>query len=103
MAEAGWHIWSLYLAYGLYYGLSYGTLKAFIADLVDPRLRGTAYGLHAAVIGVLDLPASVIAGVLWSGVGSWPGLGPAAPFWFGAITACAAALLLGLLMRETQT
>ncbi|MCP4002947.1 MAG: MFS transporter [bacterium] len=103
VAEAGWHIWSLYLAYGLYYGLSYGTLKAFIADLVDPRLRGTAYGLHAAVIGVLDLPASVIAGVLWSGVGSWPGHGPAAPFWFGAITACAAALLLGLLMRETQT
>ena len=46
---------TLYCAYGLYYGLTYGTAKAMVADLVAPELR-TAYGTYNAV-RQLDLPA----------------------------------------------
>ena len=39
---------------------------------------------------------SAIAGVLWQGIGSWPGLGPSAPFIFGGLLALLAALLLAV-------
>jgi MFS family permease len=89
-----WQVWVLYALYGFYYGLAYGTTKALIADLVPDSLRGTAYGTHNAVLGVLDFPASLIAGVLWQGAGSWQGFGPSAPFLFGAILSLLAAVLM---------
>ena len=94
LAQTGLHVWLLYALYGLYYGLAYGTTKALIADLVPEAVRGTAYGTYNAVIGLLDFPASVIAGVLWQGVGSWAGFGAPAPFLFGAAMALLATLLL---------
>lgn len=96
LAQAGWQIWALYAVYGLYYGLSFGTANAMVADLVMPALRGTAYGTYHATLGLLDIPASAIAGILWQGIGTWPGLGPAAPFLFGALLSLAAALLMAL-------
>jgi MFS family permease len=92
-ARSALHIVILYILYGVYYGLSYGTAKALVADLVKPELRGMAYGTYNAVLGLTDLPASFLAGILWSGVGSWAGFGPAAPFYFGAIMAFLALLL----------
>jgi MFS family permease len=100
MAQSGAQIVLLYLCYGAYYGLTMGTAKAMVADLVPARLRGTAYGSYNALLGVIDLPASLIAGLLWQGIGSWEGFGPAAPFYFGAATALAAALLLSAFLRE---
>ena len=102
IARTGWQVWLLYMAYGLYYGLAYGTSKAIIADLVPDTVRGTAYGTYNAVIGILDLPASLIAGLLWQGLGSWPGLGASAPFIFGSATALAAALLLIFWLPKVQ-
>jgi len=78
------------------------TAKAMVADLVPARLRGTAYGSYHTLLGIIDLPASLIAGVLWQGIGSWQGFGPAAPFYFGAATALAAALLLPALLRDAE-
>jgi len=94
LARSGWQVWLLYALYGLYYGLAYGTTKALIADLVPEAVRGTAYGTYNAVIGLLDFPASVIAGVLWQGIGAWGGFGAPAPFLFGAAVALLATLLL---------
>jgi MFS family permease len=74
--------------------LTFGTTKAMLADLVPEHLRGTAYGTYNAVLGILDFPASVIAGVLWQGAGNWSGWGPSAPFLFGAGAALLAAVLL---------
>jgi hypothetical protein len=65
-----------------------------VADLVPATQRGSAYGAYAATVGILDLPASLLAGVPWQGFGSWSGFGPAAPFWLGAALAGAAALAL---------
>ncbi len=92
--SAGWQAWLWMVFYGLYYALTEGVSKALIADLVAPERRGSAYGMYAAVIGMMALPASLIAGVLWQGVAGWAGLGPAAPFLFGACLAGLAALLL---------
>jgi MFS family permease len=91
-ARSGWQIWALYALYGVYYGLAYGTGKALIADLVREDVRGIAYGTYAAVLGLLNFPASFIAGVLWQGMGEWAGFGPAAPFLFGAVLALIAAV-----------
>lgn len=96
LARAGWQIWALYGLYGIYYGMAYGTAKALVADLVPAALRGTAYGTYNAVLGVLDFPASAIAGILWQGLGGWQGFGPSAPFIFGGVLALVAALLLGV-------
>lgn len=87
VARSGTHIWVLFGLYGVYYAATEGTAKALVADLVPEARRGTAYGLYNAVIGFSALPASLIAGGLWEGVGGWPGLGPAAPFYFGALMA----------------
>jgi len=99
LAQTGWQVWLLYALYGLYYGLAYGTTKAMVADIVPEHLRGTAYGTYNAVLGILDFPASVIAGVLWQGLGPWEGFGPSAPFLFGAAMALLAAVLMGVVMQ----
>ena len=102
LAQTTWQIWVLYVVYGLYYGLAYGTSKAMIADLVAENVRGTAYGTYNAVLGILDFPASLIAGILWQGVGGWSGLGASAPFLFGAALAIAAALLMAVWMPRAM-
>lgn len=94
LARTGWHAWLLYAAYGFYYGLTYGTSKALVADLVSENVRGTAFGTYNAAVGLMAFPASFLAGILWQGVGAWDGFGAAAPFLFGAFTAAAAALML---------
>ena len=98
LAGAGWQIVALFILYGLYHGLVEGNARAYVADLAGAEARGAAYGLYHAVVGLLTLPASLIAGLLWQGVGGWAGFGPAAPFWFGAGLAGLAA---GLLAAET--
>jgi MFS family permease len=102
LAKTAVQVWVLYAFYGLYYGLAYGTSKAMIADLVPENVRGTAYGTYNAAIGILDFPASVIAGVLWQGVGAWTGLGAAAPFIFGSAAALLAALLMATWMPAVE-
>lgn len=103
LASAPWQIWLLYGCYGIYYGMVEGTAKAFIADIVPSGQRGTAYGVYSAAVGLTALPASVIAGVLWQGVGSWEGLGAGAPFFFGAALALAAAGLFGVWVPHLKT
>ncbi len=93
-ASDGWHAWALMALYGVYYGLTEGVARAFVADLVPSHQRGTAYGILHAVIGLVALPASIIAGVLWQGIGAWSGFGPGAPFLFGAGAALLASVAL---------
>jgi len=102
LADMVWHVWVLYILYGLYYGLAYGTSKAMVADLVPEELRGTAFGMYNAVLGMIDLPASLIAGFLWEGAGGWQGFGPSAPFLFGAGTAMLAAVLMAAWLRSEK-
>lgn len=98
-SNSGWQVWALFALYGLYYAATEGTAKALVADLVPESSRGTAYGLFNAAIGITALPASLIAGLLWQGAGSWTGFGAGAPFLFGSVMALLAGLLFLRLMR----
>lgn len=102
LAQSAWHVWVLYIVYGVYYGLAFGTANAMVADLVPENMRGTAYGTYHAVIGLLAFPSSLIAGILWQGVGSWSGFGPSAPFIFGGSLALIAALMMLFWMPKTR-
>lgn len=88
LASSSLAIWLLFAFYGIYYATTEGVVKAFIADLIEPQHRGKAYGLYNALVGLVTLPASVIAGFLWDK------LTPAAPFYFGSLIALIASVLL---------
>ncbi|OGY22486.1 MAG: MFS transporter [Candidatus Woykebacteria bacterium GWB1_45_5] len=81
-------IWPLFALYGVYAAATEGVLRAFTADLVGEKIRGTAYGLLNGTIGTALLPASAVAGFLWDRVN------PSAPFYYGAALALAALLVL---------
>ena len=102
LAQNATQVWLLYVAYGLYYGMVYGTAKAMVSDLVPAEMLGTAHGTYNAVLGILDFPASLIAGLLWSGSGAWKGFGPSAPFYWGAGLALLAAILFALWKPKTE-
>ena len=53
------------LLWGLHMGLTQGLLSAMVAGCAPPELRGTAFGFFNLVSGVVLLPASGIAGLLW--------------------------------------
>ena len=94
LVQTGWQVWVLYAIYGIYYGMAEGSARALVADLVAPEHRGTGYGAYNTVVGMTALPASLLAGLLWQGLGGWDGFGPSAPFLFGAVLALVAAALL---------
>jgi len=87
-ATETWHAWALFLAYGMFFGLTEGTQAALIADLVGSARRGTAYGWYYLAVGVGALPASVLFGLMWDRVSA------RAAFDLGAALAFAAALVL---------
>jgi MFS family permease len=92
-ASTAWHVWALFLGYGLYFGLTEGVEKAFVADLVPERLRGSAYGWFNFTLGLAAFPASLIFGVLWDK------RGPTTAFGVAAVLAAAASVLLLVMVR----
>jgi MFS family permease len=111
LIAAGWILYSLvyaafayvdapgplivvFLSYGLYFGLTEGVEKAWIADLAPIARRGTAFGYYNAVIGLGALLASLIFGLIWTRVS------PHAAFLTGAALAMAATLLLYFLFPD---
>ena len=85
-ATSAWQIWALFLAYGLYFGLTEGAEKALVTDLVPASKRGTAFGWYNFTVGLAALPASVIFGIVWDR------FSPVAAFTMGATLAGLAAL-----------
>lgn len=85
-------IWVLFGLYGLFMGFTEGIQKAFLATIIPPDFKATAFGVYATVVGVAMFPASLIGGWLWDHVSS------AATFYFGATTATLSALLFTLLI-----
>jgi MFS family permease len=70
IAGALWAVWALFAAYGVYYGLSNGVFRAYVADLVEPEYRATAYGIFNTGVGLALVPASIIFGAVWDSFGS---------------------------------
>jgi MFS family permease len=91
-SAAPWVPWLLFVVYGLYSAFTDGVEKALVSDLAPGELRATAIGLHATLVGIGLLPASLIAGQLWAQ------FGPGAALGLGSLTGCIAALALAFLL-----
>jgi MFS family permease len=87
-AAAAWQAWALFAVYGIFYGMTEGTEKALVADIVPRARRGSAFGWYNLAIGLGALPASLIFGAIWDRAGA-----PSA-FVFGATLALIAAVLM---------
>lgn len=80
-------IWILFAFYGLFMGLTEGIQKAFLATIIPPDFKATAFGVYNTVVGIAMFPASLIGGWLWDTIS------PSATFYFGSITAGMSAIL----------
>ena len=70
---------ALFALYGLYQGVFRAVGKAFAADFVPEQLRASGVGWYSTTVGLLQLVASVVAGLLWDRVGH------ASVFYYGVI------------------
>ncbi len=95
LASSPGSLWLLFPVYGLYMGISDGVEKALVADLAPTSIRATAIGLHATLVGIGLLPASLLAGWMWTS------FGPAVPFYFGGVLGCAAAVAVLVVLGKS--
>lgn len=86
----------IFVVYGIYTAMTAGAERAFIAEIAPPQLKGTMLGLHSTLAGIALLPASVIAGLLWDGIGVF------APFVFGGMLSLLSAILLALKLHTPK-
>ena len=89
-------VWALFVCYGIFMGLTEGIQKAYLATIIPSTFKATAFGIFATAVGLAQLPASLIAGLLWDR------LSPAATFYFGAATATLAAILFAALIAFSK-
>lgn len=97
-ASTSLHAWLLFILFGLAVAIVDTIPRAMVPGMVSSEVKGTAYGVYYMVIGVLDLPASAIAGLLWDIFGKVKG--PIIAFSYGAVLAIIAAVLLFILVPE---
>lgn len=85
----------LFALYGLVYAAVDGNQRAFISELASGSLKVTALGAFHTSIGIVALPASLIAGGLWQ-------ISPSLAFGFGGAVALISAISL-LAFREPNS
>jgi len=56
----------LFALYGMVYAIVDGNQRALVSDLSTKQLRATALGTFHTMTGLMALPASLIAGFLWT-------------------------------------
>jgi predicted MFS family arabinose efflux permease len=96
-ADAAWHVWALFLTYGVFHALTEPAERAMVANLVGPENRGLAYGWYNFAIGIMTLPASLIFGWLYQQQGPLPAFG------FGAGLAVASCAMLVAIRSPAST
>lgn len=95
--QSQWTLILLLAFYGLYSAATDGVQKAMVSDLIENNKRGTGLGIYNSLLGITLLPASLIAGVLYDHVNN------SAPFYFGAVMALAAAVLMMISIPRIRT
>ncbi len=86
----------LFVAYGLYYGLTEGAQRALVSELLSAGQWGTGFGWYHLTMGVMTLVASVLFGWVWQAWGS------AAAFGTGACLALLAVFLLLVVLPRKE-
>lgn len=89
-------LWWLFGAYGIYIGFTEGVEKALLVDMAPQDLRATVIGLHATLVGIGLLPASLLAGLLWKYYGA------SAPFYFGGFLGLVSCAGIWFILKESQ-
>jgi MFS family permease len=89
-------IGGLFAFYGLYQGIFRAVGKAFAASFVPDQLRASGVGWYSSTVGLLQLVASVVAGLLWDRIGH------AAVFYYGAVFAAVGIVALLVLLPQTH-
>jgi len=79
----------LFAAYGTVKAMVDANQRAFVSDLSDGYVQGTSLGAYHTVTGLVALPASVFAGMLWE-------IAPGVAFIYAAIFSTIAAVILFL-------
>ena len=95
-AGEAWMVWPLFAAYGLFPALTDGVAKAMAVDTAGRAGRATAIGVYSAVIGITQVAASLIGGLLWDKIA------PSATFYFGAVLAAVAVVMLLTLFPSNE-
>src|SRR5450631_1648443 len=83
---------ALFVFYGLYQGIFRAVGKAFASDFVPDASRASAVGWYSTSVGLLELVASIVAGLLWDRIGH------VAVFFYGAAFAVVGSFGLVLLI-----
>lgn len=91
LASTAWHVWVVFLGYGLVYALTEPAEKTLVANLVGAERRGLAFGWFNCVIGIAALPSSLIFGWLYERYGALVAFG-----WGSGLALLAAVLLMGV-------
>lgn len=86
-------LWLFWVMYGIYYALTEGIEKALVSDLAPADRKATVMGLFSTIVGIGLLPASLIAGALYSFAGT------SSPFLFGGIMAGSSFLVILVFLR----
>jgi MFS family permease len=82
-------VFGAFLLYGVFTAVWESSSRAYLSELCPPENRATALGAHGTILGLLTLPGSLMAGVLWDLVS------PEAAFGVGAALALAAFVAFG--------
>jgi len=64
-----WMIFLAFTIYGIHSAAYEGNLKTIVAEFAPSSLRSSVIGSFQMLIGLIALPASLIAGILWDGIG----------------------------------
>jgi MFS family permease len=92
LANNAWQLWVLFIAYGFYVAMTESVEKALVTDIAPVDLRATLIGMHATLVGLGLLPASLLAGFLWDI------LSPSAPFYLGGALGIVASIGLAIIL-----
>ncbi|HJH25227.1 MAG TPA: MFS transporter [Methanophagales archaeon] len=87
----------LFPLYGVVYAMIDGNQRAFVSDLSTEELRATALGSFHTVIGLVALPASLTAGILWQTIS------PNATFVYGSVISFIAVVLFVISSRKASS
>jgi len=86
----------LFALYGIVYAILDGNQRALVSDLSSEKLRSTALGTYHTVTGLIALPSSLIAGMLWETIN------PNITFLYGCIVGLLAVTIFLLFKKHFQ-
>ncbi len=82
----------IFAFYGLVYAITLSNQKAFVSDLADEH-KGTAIGFYYFVVGIVNIFAGLLAGLLWD-------ISPKIMFMYISIVALIATILLAFVKEK---